>query len=98
VQADEKKLFISQCASRHNLIKNGTGPALAGIEERGLWHDRKKLCEYIRTPSSIEKSKYIDSLRKVYGSEHMAFPDLTDDEISAILEYINVDYTRPIVD
>lgn len=98
IQADGKKLFLGQCASCHHPIKDGVGPALAGLDERGPWHDRKKLYEYIRNPSSIEKTKYIDSLRKVYGSKHMAFPDLTDDEISAILEYVNVDYTRPIVD
>lgn len=97
-QADGKKLFLGQCASCHHPIKDGVGPALSGLDERGLWHDRKKLYKYIRNPQSIEKSQYIGSLRRVYGSKHMAFPDLTDGEISAILEYLNVDYVRPVVD
>lgn len=98
IQFDGKKLFLQSCASCHHPFKDMAGPSLAGIDERGPWHDRKVLYKYIRDPSILVTNKYIDSLRKVYGFKHMAFPDLTDDEISAILEYINVDYTMPVVD
>ena len=36
VTSDGKLLFWSKCASCHNVFKDGTGPALAGFEERGL--------------------------------------------------------------
>lgn len=98
IQLDGKKLFLQNCASCHHPFKDMAGPSLAGTDERGPWHDRKVLYKYIRDPSILVKSEYVDSLRKVYGFKHMAFPDLTDDEISAILEYINVDHVRPIVD
>ena len=98
LRSDGKRFFNSKCASCHQVLKNATGPALFGITERGHWMDSEKLYKYIREPESFKKSKYIDSLRQVYGSNHMAFPDLTDNEIKAILNYINVEYKRPVVD
>jgi cytochrome c2 len=88
-QSNGKMLFMSTCASCHMVLKDATGPALYAITERGPWKDSKKLYEYIRKPESFKKNKYIDSLRQVYGLNHMAFPDLSDDEIQAILRYIN---------
>lgn len=74
------------------VLKDATGPALSGIIERGPWKDSKKLYKYIREPESLKRNKYIDSLRKTYGTNHIAFPNLTDDEIQAILRYINSEY------
>jgi cytochrome c2 len=97
-QLDGKRIFQSKCASCHLVFKNATGPALSGVTKRGPWSDSIKLYLYIRKPESFSQSKYIDSLRKMYGFNHMAFPDLTDEEISAILRYINVQYKIPVVD
>jgi cytochrome c2 len=88
---DGKSFFISKCAPCHNVFKNGVGPALSGLNDRGGWNDSKKLYNYIRDPKSLENN-YVDSLRKVYGTKHIAFPDLSDEDIKAILIYINVDY------
>lgn len=98
LRSDGKRIFFIKCASCHSVLKDATGPALSGITERGPWKDSKKLYKYIREPKSFPKSKYVDSLRQVYGSNHMAFPDLTDNEIEAILRYINVEYRSPVVD
>jgi cytochrome c2 len=98
LRSDGKRFFNSKCASCHQVLKNATGPALSGIFERGPWKDSTKLYKYIREPESFMKNKYIDSLRKVYGSNHIAFPNLTDDEIQAILRYVNFEYKRPVVD
>jgi len=87
-----KSFFISKCAPCHNPFRDGVGPALSGLSDRGPWNDLNKLYNYIRDPESLGKDKYIDSLRKVYGVKHMAFPDLSNEEIKAILRYINVDY------
>ena len=95
---DGKRFFISKCASCHSVIKNTVGPALSGLNDRGPWNDSKKLYNYIRKSESLDGNRYIDSLRKVFGSKHMAFPDLSDEEISAILKYINLEYRKPIVD
>lgn len=85
-----KLLFLAKCASCHNVFKDGTGPALAGFGERGLWADRKKLYEWIRNPSAfMDKDPYTKSLKTKFGSVMTAFPDLTDNEVDAIVEYIN---------
>ena len=86
---DGKMLFMSNCASCHSIFKSLTGPALTGIEKRGPWSDSAKLYKYIRHPESFSGNKYIDSLRMYYGSKHMGFPDLSDNEIQKILKYIN---------
>ena len=98
IAADGKRIFISNCASCHNVFKDGTGPRLAQVTERGPWKDSKKLYKYIRESASFQKNKYIDSLRNVYGvSYHIEFSDLNDNEIMAILQYINIEYTEPVV-
>ena len=40
-----KAIFNSKCAACHNVLKKGTGPALAGIEERGKWADHNELLD-----------------------------------------------------
>ena len=37
-----KAVFMSKCASCHNVLKKATGPALAGLEERHKWADHKE--------------------------------------------------------
>jgi cytochrome c2 len=88
-QQNGKMLFMSKCASCHNIFRDGTGPALLGVAQRGPWMDSLKLYQYIRKPESFGKSDYIDSLRKMYGSNQMAFPELSKIEIRSILEFIN---------
>lgn len=88
--ATGKNLFMSKCASCHQVLKNTTGPALAGFEERGPWIDRKNVYEWIKNPTSfMAKNKYTQELKKAYGSMMTAFPDLTNEEIDAIIEYLN---------
>lgn len=89
--AKGKTLFMSKCASCHQVLKNGTGPALAGFDDRGPWIERKNLYEWIKNPSAfIAKNEYAAKLKKAYGGIVMtAFPDITNEEIDAICEYIN---------
>lgn len=87
-----KMLFLANCASCHNLLKVGTGPALFGVFERGPWSDTSKLRAWIRNPSEfMKKDQYTRSLKAKYGSVMNAFPDLTDDQIDAIASYINAE-------
>ncbi|MDZ4793220.1 MAG: hypothetical protein SGI83_02990 [Bacteroidota bacterium] len=72
-----KSLFLSKCASCHNLLKEGTGPALFGFEQRGFWSNRAKLYAWIRNPSAFMKEDmYTQSPKTKYGSLMTAFPDL----------------------
>lgn len=47
-----KTVFMSKCASCHNVLKKGTGPALAGLEERHKWADHKELLAWINNPAA----------------------------------------------
>ena len=89
--SDRKMLFMNNCASCHPILKNLTGPALMGVNTREPWRDVKKIYQYIRYQDSLGKNRYIDSLRRVYEVRHIGFSNLTDDNISAILRYINVE-------
>ncbi len=87
---DGKALFQANCASCHALNKKLTGPALAGLEERGPWADRKKLYSWIRNPAGFAKTDaYAAGLIKEYGVLMTAFPSLSDAEIDAVVTYIN---------
>jgi cytochrome c2 len=88
--AKGKSLFMSKCASCHNLSKNLTGPGLVGFEERGPWADRNKVYEWIRNPAAfMKKDAYTKNLKTEFGSMMTASPDLTNEEIDAIIDYIN---------
>lgn len=87
---DGKALFSANCASCHAVHKKLTGPALAGLEDRGPWGDRKKLYAWVRNPAGFMKTdKYSADLKTQYNGVLMtAFPSLTDKEIDAIVDYI----------
>ncbi|MGC4035681.1 MAG: cytochrome c [Chitinophagaceae bacterium] len=85
-----KILFNSKCASCHQIYKDATGPNFIGFEERGPWKDRTKLYAWIRNPSKfMETDAYTKGLKEKYGSMMTAFPDITDQEVDAIVNYIN---------
>ena len=93
---DGKALFQANCASCHALNKKLTGPALAGLEERGSWADRKKLYAWIRNPAGFAKTDaYAAGLIKEYGVLMTAFPSLSDAEIDAVITYINTPPPTP---
>ena len=84
-----KNLFMSKCASCHTLFKNMTGPGLAGVIERGPWTDRKELYKWIRNPEKyMQTNTYTAELKRQFGTVMQAFPNLTDEEIDLIVEYI----------
>lgn len=94
-----KTLFMSKCASCHNILKNATGPALTGFEQRGKWADRNELYKWIKNPSGYMKNDfYTRQLKAEYGSMMTAFADITNEEIDAICDYINQYYQGPIAD
>lgn len=84
-------LFSSNCASCHQVNKRLVGPALAGIEDRGPWGDRKQLYAWIHNPAGFMKTDaYTAGLFKEYGGVMMqAFPGLSEKDIDAIVDYIN---------
>lgn len=94
---DGKALFMSKCATCHasNMVSDGTGPALAGVEDR--WEDKAKLHAWIRDNRALINSGYPKALEveKIKSTAMDAFPTLTDPEIDAILGYINEVANKP---
>jgi len=88
---DGKALFQANCASCHAINKKLTGPALAGVESRGPWSDRKNLYAWVHNSASFKaKNEYAANLFKEYSGIAMtAFPQLTEKDIDAIVGFIN---------
>ena len=84
-------LFQQNCASCHAVAKNLTGPALAGVEGRGPWSDRKQLYAWIHNPAKFMASDpYTQGLKQQYGGVVMTgFPQLGEKDIDAIIDYVN---------
>jgi hypothetical protein len=82
-------LFQANCASCHNPFKIVTGPALHGVTERVP--DKKLLHEWIHNNQRVLASgnKYFNDLYTSFSKTQMSlFPDLKDNEIDAILNYV----------
>jgi cytochrome c551/c552 len=86
---DGKQLFQQNCQSCHALDKKMTGPALRGVTERGPWGDRKNLYAWIHNPAAfIPTTPYTKALQAEYGSIMSPFPQLSEKDIDAIINYI----------
>lgn len=87
-----KQLFRTNCAACHNknMVDQMTGPALAGVE--GRWEGRETLLyEWIRNSRAVMAtgdSYAVELYRKWAPTEMNAFPNLEDEDIDAILAYI----------
>lgn len=85
---DGEAIFKNNCSSCHKLDEKLVGPALKDIEKR---RDRAWLAKWIRNSSAVIASgdEYAVKLFNEYNKTQMtAFPNLKDDEINAILDYV----------
>ncbi len=84
-----KTLFQQNCQSCHALDKRLTGPALRGFTARGPWGDKQNIYDWIHNPAAfMAKDKYAQGLKAEYGVIMQAFPDLTNQQIDAIVDYV----------
>lgn len=89
---DGKALFTANCASCHNVHKDMAGPALAGVESR--WPDRTHIIAWVHNSSKVLASgnKYADDLFAKWKTPMTHFEGLlSDDDVNAILDYIQVE-------
>jgi mono/diheme cytochrome c family protein len=87
-----QQLFKHACASCHALRKEIVAPALHGVTKRGPWKDRKNLYKWVRDPAAfMAKDPYTQRLKKQYGLLMTAFPQLSDEDIDAIINYVESD-------
>ncbi len=86
--ADGEALFKDNCSSCHKLDEKLVGPALKDIEKR---RDRAWIAKWVRNSSAVIASgdEYAVKLFAEYSKTQMtAFPNLKDEEINAILDYV----------
>ena len=88
---DGKALFMSKCASCHQVFKDATGPALMNLEERGKWSDHKEILKWATNPSAyMAKDPYTLGLKTKFVSV-MTNQELTLKDVDAIVSYINAE-------
>lgn len=82
-----EQLFMNNCYQCHRPGAGTLGPNLAGARDR--WKSRDELYEFVRNPQGvISKNKYARDLQQQYnGMAMLAYPQLKDSEIDAILDY-----------
>lgn len=88
-----KKLFKTNCASCHNrnMKEDMTGPALAGVLERWSDYPITDLYSWVKSSSKLvaeEHPKAGAIYTKWNRSPMTSFSGMTDEEVAAILAYI----------
>jgi cytochrome c551/c552 len=89
VQAqDGRALFNANCASCHKMDKDLTGPALQGVVDRWSSEDLLKL--WIRNwPAAVATGdKHAVEMKDWSPAAMTLFPNLTDDELNALINYM----------
>jgi cytochrome c2 len=87
---DGQAIFMSRCASCHNIFKPMTGPALKELEGRGKWSDHNEILKWAHNPAAyMANDPYTQGLKTTYGSMMQAQPDLTIKDVDAVVAYIN---------
>lgn len=89
-----KILFKVNCASCHakDMKTKMTGPALGGVVERWEEYPKEDLFKWIRNSGKLidEGHPRAVALKAEWKSEMTAFTNLSDEDIAAILAYINI--------
>jgi cytochrome c551/c552 len=89
-----KSIFQNNCATCHSLTRDVVGPMLQNVPQR---LEKKVIYAWIRNPAAVLKSgdPYFNALVKKFNGVMMTgFPNLTDGEIDAILEYFSAGAPR----
>lgn len=86
---DGEQLFKVKCAQCHMPAKDFAAPALAGVESR--WPDKSLLYAFVKNSNEvIQTNDYAARLfAKWNQSPMLPFPQLTNEDIDAILTYCN---------
>ncbi len=93
---DGKALFMSNCAACHNPLKDATGPALKGI--RSGFPDKEWGYKWVHNSASLIAAgdpTAVAIYTKFNKTAMTAFPQLSNEEIDAILEYADK-YVAPV--
>jgi cytochrome c551/c552 len=86
---DGKALFNSNCAACHNPTKDMTGPKLGDVLERDPYNgDMSKIVNWVHNVDKLlATDPYYKGLMAKYGARMTPFPNLSDKDITAIIDY-----------
>src|ERR1043165_1145299 len=92
---DGKALFMSKCASCHNPLKESTGPALQNIDK--TLPSKEWLYNWVHNSQKLVDAGDAEAVRgrKECVAVMPSFPDLSTDDIDAIITYVN-GYKPPV--
>ncbi len=98
-----KTLFRNYCATCHakSMVIDGTGPALAGAEERWADYPREDLYGWVRNSQAMISAGHPRAVElwDEWKSPMTAWPNLTDEDIESILLHVDaVVNAAPVVD
>jgi cytochrome c551/c552 len=86
--ADGEALFKANCASCHKPDKDFTGPALKGARDREP--SKTWVYDWVHNSTElIQKDAYAKGLYAKWKAQMTAFPNLKNEEIDAILDYVD---------
>lgn len=91
-----KEIFSLRCAACHNVNKQLTGPALAGVHER---REFSWIVNFVRSSQKLVKNGDKDAIALFEKFNKIPMPDhsdLTDEDIQSIVEYIKAE-SKPVV-
>ena len=85
--ADGEALFKANCASCHKPDKDFTGPALKGARDREP--SKTWVYDWVHNATTLlQTDAYAKGLYAKYKAQMTAFPNLKNEEIDAILDYV----------
>ena len=91
-----KEIFSLRCAACHNVNKQLTGPALAGVHER---RELSWIVNFVRSSQKLVKNGDRDAIALYEQFNKIPMPDhsdLSDEDIHSIVEYIKAE-SKPVV-
>ena len=90
-----KSIFAARCAACHNINKNLTGPALAGVDQR---RSISWIIQFVHSSQTMVKAgdQYATALFQKFNNIPMPdHADLSDAQITSIVEYIKAE-AKPV--
>lgn len=81
-----QRLFEENCKACHGIDKASVGPALRHI---GKERERQWIYDVVRNPDALKDDSLYQSILKETPLRMTKFPDLTDEEIDQIVEYVS---------
>lgn len=88
---DGKAIFTARCAACHNINKQLTGPALAGVHER---RSMEWIINFVKSSQSMIKKGDKDAVALFEKFNKIPMPDhsdLTEDHIKSIVEFVKAE-------